>query len=158
MTRTRHITTLKDAARVILEEQGNGLYPVSFSLPKITFSDEGDRAELSPHLQAIVEGNMSKLSNDKSTVLKLSLKGLVDVAESRGKVETGNDVKVKIDPMGDIVCVMFSEAPDVSKLSYNDLLKLRSALETICHPKNAQWKYVKFMTLKRLSKLKGENK
>ena len=158
MTRTRHITTLKDAARVILEEQGNGLYPVSFSLPKITFSDEGERAELSPHLQAIVEGNMSKLSNDKSTVLKLSLKGLVDVAESRGKVETGNDVKVKIDPMGDIVCVMFSEEPDVSKLSYNDLLKLRSALDTICHPKNAQWKYVKFMTLKRISKLKGENK
>lgn len=156
MTRTRHITTLKDAARVILEEQENGLYPVSFSLPKITFSDEGERAELSPHLQAIVEGNMSKLSNDKSTVLKLSLKGLVDVAESRGKVETGNDVKVKIDPMGDIVCVMFSEEPDVSKLSYNDLLKLRSALDTICHPKNAQWKYVKFMTLKRLSKLKGE--
>ena len=158
MTRTRHITTLKDAARVILEEQGNGLYPVSFSLPKITFSDEGERAELSPHLQAIVEGNMSKLSNDKSTVLKLSLKGLVDVAESRGKVETGNDVKVKIDPMGDIVCVMFSETPDVSKLSYNDLLKLRSALDTICHPKNAQWKYVKFMTLKRINKLKGENK
>ena len=158
MTRTRRITTLKDAARVILEEQGNGLYPVSFSLPKITFSDEGERAELSPHLQAIVEGNMSKLSNDKSTVLKLSLKGLVDVAESRGKVETGNDVKVKIDPMGDIVCVMFSESPDVSKLSYNDLLKLRSALDTICHPKNAQWKYVKFMTLKRINKLKGENK
>ena len=158
MTRTRHITTLKDAARVILEEQGNGLYPVSFSLPKITFSDEGERAELSPHLQAIVEGNMSKLSNDKSTVLKLSLKGLVDVAESRGKVETGNDVKVKIDPMGDIVCVMFSEEPDVSKLSYNDLLKLRSALDTICHPKNAQWKYVKFMTLKRINQLKGENK
>jgi len=158
MTTTRHITTLKDAARVILEEQENGLYPVSFSLPKITFSDKGERAELSPHLQAIVEGNMSKLSNDKSTILKLSLKGLVDVAESRGKVETGNDVKVKMDPMGDIVCVMFSEEPDVSKLSYNDLLKLRSALDTVCHPKNAQWKYVKFMTLKRINKLKGENK
>ena len=158
MTTVRQVSTLKDAAKVILEEQENGLYPVSFSLPKITFSDKGERAELSPHLQAIVEGNMSKLSNDKSTILKLSLKGLIDVAEGRGKVENGEDVKVKINPIGEITCVMFSEAPDVSKLSYNDLLKLRSALDTVCHPKNAQWKYVKFMTLKRINKLRGENK
>lgn len=158
MTTVRQISTLKDAAKVILEEQENGLYPVSFSLPKIVFSNEGDRATLSPYLQAIVEENMSKLSSDKSTILKLSLKGLIDVAEGRGKVEDGNDVKVKIGPMGDITCVMFSEAPDVSKLSYNDLFKLRSALDTVCHPKNAQWKYVKFMTLKRISKLRGDKK
>lgn len=158
MTTVRQISTLKDAAKVILEEQENGLYPVSFSLPKITFSDEGQRATLSPYLQAVLEENMSKLSNDKSTILKLSLKGLVDVAEGRGKVENGEDVKVKMNQLGDIICVMFSEQPDVSKLSYNDLLKLRNALETICHPKNAQWKYVKFMTLKRINKLKGENK
>lgn len=158
MTTVRQISTLKDAAKVILEEQENGLYPVSFSLPKITFSDERQRATLSPCLQAIVEENMSKLSNDKSTILKLSLKGLVDVAEGRGRVENGDDVKVKMNQLGDIICVMFSEAPDVSKLSYNDLLKLRNALDTICHPKNAQWKYVKFMTLKRINKLKGESK
>ena len=158
MTTIRQISTLKDAARVILEEQENGLYPVSFSLPKITFSNEGQRATLSPYLQAVLEENMSKLSSDKSTILKLSLKGLIDVAESRGKVENGTDVKVKMGPMGDIICVMFSEEPDVSRLSYSDLLKLRNALDTICHPKNAQWKYVKFMTLKRINKLKGESK
>ena len=158
MTTVRQISTLKEAARVILEEQENGLYPVSFSLPKIVFSNEGDRAVLSPYLQAVVEENMSKLSSDKSSVLKLSLKGLIDIVEGRGRVEDGNDVKVKMDPMGDITCVMFSEAPDVSKLSYNALFKLRSVLDTVCRPKNAQWKYVKFMTLKRISKLKGETK
>ena len=158
MTTVRQISTLKEAARVILEEQENGLYPVSFSLPKIVFSNEGDRAVLSPYLQAVVEENMSKLSSDKSSVLKLSLKGLIDIVEGRGRVEDGNDVKVKMDPMGDITCVMFAEAPDVSKLSYNDLFKLRSVLDTVCRPKNAQWKYVKFMTLKRISKLKGETK
>lgn len=158
MTTVRQISTLKDAAKVILEEQENGLYPVSFSLPKITFSDEGQRATLSPCLQAIVEEVMSKIKTDKTTTLKLSLKGLIDVAEGRGKVENGDDVKVKMNQLGDIICVMFSEQPDVSKLSYNDLLKLRNALDTICHPKNAQWKYVKFMTLKRINKLKGESK
>ena len=158
MTTVRQISTLKDAAKVILEEQENGLYPVSFSLPKITFSNEGQRATLSPCLQAIVEEIMSKIKTDKTTTLKLSLKGLVDVAEGRGKVENGTDVKVKMGPTGDIICVMFSEDPDVSKLSYSDLLRLRNALDTICHPKNAQWKYVKFMTLKRINKLKGENK
>ena len=66
--------------------------------------------------------------------------------------------EAKIDPMGDITCVMFSENPDVSRLSYNDLIKFRKILDSVCFPKNAQWKYVKFMTLKRLSKLKGENK
>ena len=158
MTDTRYINTLKEAAKVILEEQSNGLYPVNFSLPRIDFADTGERAELSPHLQAVIEENMDKLDSGKSTILKLSLKGLVDVVEARGKVEPGNDLKIKIDPLGDITCVIFSENPDVSKLSYNDLLKLRKILETSCHPKNAQWKYVKFMTLKRLAKLKGENK
>lgn len=158
MTTVRQISTLKDAAKVILEEQENGLYPVSFSLPKITFSNEGQRASLSPYLQAVLEENMSKLSSDKSIILKLSLKGLVDVAEGRGRVENGDDVKIKMNQAGDIICVMFSEQPDVSKLSYNDLLKLRNALDTICHPKNAQWKYVKFMTLKRINKLKGTGK
>ena len=158
MTTVRQINTLKEAAKVILEEQEKGLYPVNFSLPSITFSDEGERKELSPHLQAIVEENMAKLSSEKSTILKLSLKGLIDVVESRGKVQNGEDVKIKIGQLGDIICVMFSEQPDVSKLSYNDLLKLRDILETVCHPKNAQWKYVKFMTLKRIAKLKGETK
>ena len=158
MTTVRQISTLKDAARVILEEQEKGLYPVSFSLPNIAFSDSGERATLSPYLQAVLEENMSKLSSDKSIILKLSLKGLIDVVESRGKVEKGNDVKVKTGPMGDIICVMFSEEPDVSVLSYGDLLKLKKILDINCHPKNAQWKYVKFMTLKRISKLKGESK
>ena len=158
MTNTRYINTLKEAARVILEEQKNGFYPVKFALPRIDFSDEGERAKLSPHLQAIIEENMSKLDSGKSTVLKLSLKGLVDVVEGRGKVEPGDDLKIKIDPLGDITCVMFSESPDVSKLSYNDLIKLRNILDSVCHPKNAQWKYTKFMTLKRLSKFKGDKK
>lgn len=158
MTTVRHINTLKEAAKVILQEQVTGLYPVKFSLPEITFSDEGERATLSPNLQAILEENMDKLSSGKSSTLKLSLKGLIDVAEGRGKVDLGNDVKVKLDPMGDITYVMFSETPDVSGLSYNDLLKLRKALDSICFPKNAQWKYVKLATLKRINKLKGENK
>ena len=155
MTRTRQINTLKEAAKVILEEQKNGLYPVRFSLPRIEFSDEGERAELSPHLQAIVEETMDKLDSGKRTVLKLSLKGLVDVAEGRGKVETGDDLTMYLDGTGDIISVIFSEDPDVSKLSYNDLLKLNRALDTECHPKDKRWKYVKFMTIKRITKLKG---
>lgn len=158
MTSTRYINTLKDAAKIILEEQKNGLYPVAFALPRIEFSDTGERAELSPHLQAIIEENMARMENGKGTILKLSLKGLIDVAEGRGKIESGEDLKAKIDPMGDITCVMFSENPDVSRLSYNDLIKFRRILDSVCFPKNAQWKYVKFMTLKRLSKLRGENK
>lgn len=156
MTNTRTINTLKDLAKVILEEEKEGRYPVKYKLPAVVFSDEGERAELSPHLQAIVEENMVKLSSGNSFVLKLSLKGLIDMVESRGKVESGNDVKVKLDSMGDIVFVMFSESPDVSKLSYNDLLRLRKILDSVCHPKNAQWKYVKLMTMKRLAKLKGD--
>lgn len=158
MTTVRYISTLKNAAKVILEEQKNGLYPVSYSLPKITFSDNGELAKLSPYLQAIVEGYMDKLNSEKSTVLNLSLKGLIDFTEGRGRVENGNDLKMKVSPTGDITCVLFSEEPDVSKLSYNDLIKLRQALDTVCHPKNTQWKYTKFMTLKRINKLKGETK
>ena len=156
MTNTRTINTLKDLAKVILEEQKEGRFPVDYKLPVVVFSDEGERAKLSPNIQAIVEENMAKLSSGNSSTLKLSLKGLIDMIESRGKVELGDDAKVKLDPMGDIVFVMFSESPDVSKLSYNDLLKLRKILDSMCHPKNAQWKYVKLITMKRLAKLKGD--
>ena len=157
MTTTRTANTLKDLAKVILEEQKEGRFPISYALPTVTFSDEGERASLSPNLQAIVEENMAKMES-KGRIYSLSLKGLIDVIEARGKVENGNDVKVKMDPMGDITYVMFSEAPDVSRLSYNDLLKLRKILDTVCFPKNAQWKYVKLTTLKRIEKLKGNNK
>lgn len=153
---TRMVNTLKDAAKVILEEQKNGLYPVEFSLPKITFSDSGERAELSPHLQAIIESTMNDLTSEKSRTLKLSLKGLIDVAEGKSDPETGNDLKVRIDPTGEISYVLFSEDLDVSNLSYHDLLKLRKIIDS-CYPRDSKWKLAKFLTLSRIKKLKGEN-
>lgn len=153
---TRMVNTLKDAAKVILEEQNNGLYPVEFSLPSITFSDSGERAELSPHLQAIIENTMNDLSSGKSKTLKLSLKGLVDVAEGKEKPETGNDLKARIDPTGEITYVLFSDEVDVSKLAYHDLLKLRKIIDS-CYPRDSKWKLAKFLTLSRIKKLKGEN-
>lgn len=153
---TRMVNTLKDAAKVILEEQKNGLYPVEFSLPKITFSDNGERAELSPHLQAIIESTMNDLTSEKSRTLKLSLKGLISVAEGKPNPEVGNDLKVRIDPTGEISYVLFSEDLDVSKLSYHDLLKLRKIIDS-CYPRDSKWKLAKFLTLSRIKKLKGEN-
>jgi hypothetical protein len=153
---TRMVNTLKDAAKVILEEQKNGLYPVEFSLPKITFSDNGERAELSPHLQAIIESTMNGLASEKSRTLKLSLKGLISVAEGKPNPETGDDLKVRIDPVGEISYVLFSEDLDVSNLSYHDLLKLRKIIDS-CYPRDSKWKLAKFLTLSRIKKLKGEN-
>ena len=156
MTNTRTINTLKDLAKVILEEQKEGRFPVEYRLPTVTFSDEGERAKLSPNVQAIVEENMAKLENDKGKVLSLSLKGLLDVAEGSKNPEKGNDVKVKLDSFGEILLTKFNEDADVSKLSYNNLLKLRKVLDSACAPKNNQWKYVKYQTLARIRKLKGE--
>lgn len=153
MTTTKYINTLKDAAKIILEEQEKGLYPVEFSLPKITFSDSGERAELSPCLQAIVETTMDKLTSEKSKVLSLSLKGLINVAEGKKNFETGKDLKVKISPTGELIYVLFSEEPDVNSLSYRDLIKLSNMLDS-CYPKNAQWRLIKFLTLSRIKKLK----
>lgn len=153
MTTTRTANTLKDLAKVILEEQKNGKFPVSYSLPTVIFSDEGEAAVLSPNLQAIVEENMAKLES-KGKVYNLTLKGLLDVAEGSQNPEKGNDVKVKTDSFGDILFAVFSENADVSSLSYNNLLRLRKILDS-CSPKNNQWKYIKYQTLARLKKLKG---
>ena len=155
MTNTRTINTLKDLAKVILEEQKEGRYPVSYSLPTVTFSDEGERATLSPNVQAIVEENMVKLENDKGKVLSLTLKGLLDVAEGSKNPEKGNDVKVRLDSFGDILLTKFNEDINVNNLSYPNLLKLKNVIDT-CAPKNNQWKYVKYQILARIKKLKGE--
>lgn len=157
MTTTRQINTLREAAKVILEEREKGLYPIDFSLPLITFSDEGKMAKLSPYLQAIVEENMGKLETGKITNYRLSLKGLIDVAEGKPNPEKGKDVAVMLDKAGDIAAVQFSEEPDVSKLSYPNLIKLKNVIDTKCLPKNnPRWRYAKYLTVKRITKLKGE--
>ena len=155
MTNTRTINTLKDLAKVILEEKEQGRFPVEYKLPTVTFSDEGERVSLSPNLQAIVEENMAKLENKTNKVLSLSLKGLINVAEGSRNPEKGNDVKVKLDAFGDILLTKFNEEADVSGLSYNNLLKLRKVLDS-CAPKDNKWKFVKYKTLARIKKLKGE--
>ena len=154
MTSTRQANTLKELAKVILEEQKEGRYPVSYSLPTATFSDEGKRANLSPNLQAIVEENMAKLET-KGNTYSVTLKGLLDVADGSKTPEKGNEVKVKTDAFGDIVLTKFNEDADVSRLSYNNLLRLRKVLDS-CAPRDNKWKYIKYQTLARLKKLKGE--
>lgn len=153
MTSTRTANTLKDLAKVILEEQKEGRFPISYSLPSVTFSDEGERANLSPNLQAIVEENMAKLES-KGKVYSLSLKGLLDVAEGKQNPEKGNDVKVKTDAFGEILLTKFNEDPNVDLLSYNDLKRLNRVLDDKCAPKETRWKYVKYKTMARLKRLK----
>lgn len=156
MTNIRTINTLRDLARVIIEEQREGRYPVSYRLPTVAFSDEGERANLSPNLQAIVEENMAILENEKRKVLTLTLKGLIEVADGSKTPEKGEDVKVRLDQFGEILLTKFNEEADVNSLSYHDLLKLRKILDSCCAPKNNQWKYIKYKTLARIKKLKGE--
>ena len=156
MTSTRTVNTLKDLARVILEEQKENRFPISYALPTVTFSDEGKRANLSPNLQAIVEENMAKLENEKSKVVSLTLKGLLDVAEGSKNPEKGNDVKVKINPLGEILLAKFNEEADVGNLSYPNLLRLRKVLDSEFTLKDNKWKFVKYKTLARIRKLKGE--
>lgn len=153
----RQAGTLKDIAKVILEEEKKGLYPVKFNLPNIYFSDEGEMAQLSPVVQAIVEENMSELKSNKGKKLYLTLKGLVKfVAEGDQNPQTGKEVLVALNSLGEILYVRFASNLDVNALSYPDLVKLGNILATKCYPRDNMWKCAKFMVLKRIKKLKGE--
>jgi len=153
----RQAGTLKDIAKVILEEEKKGLYPVKFNLPNIYFSSEGELAQLSPVVQAIVEENMANLMNNKGKKLYLSLKGLVNfVADGDKNPQNGKEVLVALNSLGEILYVKFSSDLNVDVLSYPDLIKLGNVLATKCFPRDTKWKYAKFMVLKRIKKLKGE--
>lgn len=156
-TSERQAHTLKELAKVIIEENNNGLYPVEYRLPTVVFSDEGELAKLSPAAQAIVEENIDKIKSGKNRKVSLSLKGLISfVAEGSENFEKGNEVVVGINPMDEIILTKFSHDLNVDSLSYKDLVRLNNILDTKCAPRDTQWKYAKYLTLKRIKKLRGE--
>lgn len=156
-TSERITNTLKDLAKVIIEESNNGLYPVEYRLPTVVFSDEGDIAKLPSAAQAIVEQYIDKIKSGKNRKVSLSLKGLISlVTDGPENLKKGNEVIVGINSADEIILTKFSSDVDVNSLSYKDLVRLNKILDTKCAPKDTQWKYVKYLVVKRIQKLKGE--
>lgn len=143
-----------EIASAILEMAEVGYYPIEYRLPIIIFSDNGERAELTPSMEILVEDTMLKMQDKEIKNIKTSISGLISFFKKEKSIPTGKDVIISIDSLNRVEEIIIAKVPDITDLSFPSLKELARILEkeNVFHNKN--YKLLKFTVMAKIKKLK----